>query len=86
MRRVLCQMAEEAAFFGDSVPPKLKIPFILRCAICLRAICYHISVYSNLNNFFLVMYFLYLDLLVFVYVRICMISPLIKFSSAYGIT
>ncbi|KAJ0091604.1 hypothetical protein Patl1_13349 [Pistacia atlantica] len=28
--RVLCQMAEEAAFFGDTVPPKLKIPFILR--------------------------------------------------------
>ncbi|KAJ0030015.1 hypothetical protein Pint_13282 [Pistacia integerrima] len=24
------QMAEEAAFFGDTVPPKLKIPFILR--------------------------------------------------------
>ncbi|XP_031275714.1 hexokinase-2-like [Pistacia vera] len=30
VRRVLCQMAEEAAFFGDTVPPKLKIPFILR--------------------------------------------------------
>ncbi|KAA8534937.1 hypothetical protein F0562_029847 [Nyssa sinensis] len=30
VRRVLYRMAEEAAFFGDSVPPKLKIPFILR--------------------------------------------------------
>lgn len=30
VRRVLCKMAEEAAFFGDTVPPKLKIPFILR--------------------------------------------------------
>ncbi|CAK9137052.1 unnamed protein product [Ilex paraguariensis] len=30
VRRVLCRMAEEAAFFGDTVPPKLKIPFILR--------------------------------------------------------
>ncbi|XP_044471186.1 hexokinase-1-like isoform X2 [Mangifera indica] len=30
VRRVLCHMAEEAAFFGDTVPPKLKIPFILR--------------------------------------------------------
>ncbi|XP_057977435.1 hexokinase-1-like [Malania oleifera] len=30
VRRVLCRMAEEAAFFGDIVPPKLKIPFILR--------------------------------------------------------
>ncbi|KAG7021894.1 Hexokinase-2 [Cucurbita argyrosperma subsp. argyrosperma] len=30
VRRVLCRMAEEAAFFGDVVPPKLKIPFILR--------------------------------------------------------
>ncbi|KAG6662157.1 hexokinase-1-like isoform X1 [Carya illinoinensis] len=30
VRRVLCRMAEEAAFFGDTVPPKLRIPFILR--------------------------------------------------------
>jgi hexokinase len=30
VRRVLCRMAEEAAFFGDTVPPKLSIPFILR--------------------------------------------------------
>ncbi|KAM7519458.1 hypothetical protein LguiB_018420 [Lonicera macranthoides] len=30
VRRVLCSMAEEASFFGDIVPPKLKIPFILR--------------------------------------------------------
>ncbi|KAL9443654.1 hypothetical protein AB3S75_016928 [Citrus x aurantiifolia] len=30
VRRVLCRMAEEANFFGDTVPPKLKIPFILR--------------------------------------------------------
>ncbi|CDP03250.1 unnamed protein product [Coffea canephora] len=30
VRRVLCRMAEEAAFFGDAVPPKLNIPFILR--------------------------------------------------------
>ncbi|KAJ8755812.1 hypothetical protein K2173_024357 [Erythroxylum novogranatense] len=30
VRRVLLRMAEEAAFFGDIVPPKLKIPFILR--------------------------------------------------------
>ncbi|KAK8581194.1 hypothetical protein V6N13_144234 [Hibiscus sabdariffa] len=29
VRRVLCRMAEEAAFFGDTVPPKLKKPFIL---------------------------------------------------------
>jgi hexokinase len=32
VRRVLCRMAEEADFFGDAVPPKLKIPFILRYA------------------------------------------------------
>lgn len=31
LRRVLYNMAEEAALFGDTVPPKLKIPFILRC-------------------------------------------------------
>ncbi|KAL6974464.1 hexokinase A [Sarracenia purpurea var. burkii] len=30
LRRVLLRMAEEAAFFGDTVPPKLKVPFILR--------------------------------------------------------
>ncbi|WCJ42568.1 hexokinase 1 [Euphorbia peplus] len=30
VRRVLLKMAEEAAFFGDVVPPKLQIPFILR--------------------------------------------------------
>ncbi|KAA8540347.1 hypothetical protein F0562_024734 [Nyssa sinensis] len=30
VRRVLCRMAEEAALFGDTVPPKLKVPFILR--------------------------------------------------------
>lgn len=30
VRRVLYKMAGEAAFFGDTVPPKLKIPFILR--------------------------------------------------------
>lgn len=35
VRRVLCRMAEEANFFGDTVPPKLKIPFILRCVFCV---------------------------------------------------
>jgi len=30
VRRVLLKMAEEAEFFGDTVPPKLKIPFIIR--------------------------------------------------------
>ncbi|CDO97969.1 unnamed protein product [Coffea canephora] len=30
LRRVLLRMAEEAAFFGDEVPPKLKTPFVLR--------------------------------------------------------
>ncbi|KAK4774926.1 hypothetical protein SAY86_009861 [Trapa natans] len=30
LRRVLLKIAEEAEFFGDSVPEKLKIPFILR--------------------------------------------------------
>lgn len=37
VRRVLCRMAEEANFFGDTVPPKLKIPFILRCLLCFCA-------------------------------------------------
>ncbi|XP_010267128.1 PREDICTED: hexokinase-1-like [Nelumbo nucifera] len=30
VRRVLLRMAEEAAFFGDTVPLKLTVPFILR--------------------------------------------------------
>lgn len=30
VRRVLLKMAEEAEFFGDTLPPKLKVPFILR--------------------------------------------------------
>ncbi|XP_062156306.1 hexokinase-1-like [Alnus glutinosa] len=30
VRRVLCRMAEEASIFGDTIPPKLKVPFILR--------------------------------------------------------
>ncbi|VVA99738.1 unnamed protein product [Arabis nemorensis] len=30
LRRVLLKMAEEAAFFGDTVPSKLRIPFIIR--------------------------------------------------------
>ncbi|CAH9063560.1 unnamed protein product [Cuscuta epithymum] len=30
LRRILLKLAEEAAFFGDEVPPKLKSPFILR--------------------------------------------------------
>ncbi|WJX54206.1 hexokinase A [Trifolium repens] len=30
VRRALLKMAEEAEFFGDTVPPKLKKPFILR--------------------------------------------------------
>ncbi|KAJ3702290.1 hypothetical protein LUZ61_005995 [Rhynchospora tenuis] len=30
VRRVLLKMAEEAELFGDTVPPKLRVPFILR--------------------------------------------------------
>ncbi|KAJ8750730.1 hypothetical protein K2173_015911 [Erythroxylum novogranatense] len=33
VRRVLLRMAEEADLFGDTVPPKLKIPFILRTPV-----------------------------------------------------
>ncbi|KAM1501404.1 hypothetical protein TB2_025948 [Malus domestica] len=33
VRRVLLKMAEEADFFGDVVPPKLKIPFVLRTPV-----------------------------------------------------
>ncbi|PON88533.1 Hexokinase [Trema orientale] len=30
VRRVLCRIAEEVSLFGDTVPPKLKVPFVLR--------------------------------------------------------
>ncbi|KAM1359628.1 hypothetical protein ACFX11_046604 [Malus domestica] len=30
VRRVLCRIAEEASLFGDTIPPKLKVPFNLR--------------------------------------------------------
>ncbi|KAG0492971.1 hypothetical protein HPP92_006369 [Vanilla planifolia] len=30
LRKVLLRLAEEASFFGDIVPPKLRVPFILR--------------------------------------------------------
>ncbi|KAL1804865.1 hypothetical protein ACET3Z_027933 [Daucus carota] len=33
VRRVLLRMAEEAALFGDIVPPKLRTPFILRTPV-----------------------------------------------------
>ncbi|KAF5176377.1 Hexokinase-1 [Thalictrum thalictroides] len=33
VRRVLLKMAEEAAFFGDTVPPKLSVPFVLRTPV-----------------------------------------------------
>uniref|UniRef100_A0A2N9IHT2 Phosphotransferase n=1 Tax=Fagus sylvatica TaxID=28930 RepID=A0A2N9IHT2_FAGSY len=36
VRRVLCRMAEEAAFFGDTVPPKLSIPFILSIGVIVK--------------------------------------------------
>ncbi|RYQ84410.1 hypothetical protein Ahy_B10g103719 [Arachis hypogaea] len=32
VRRALLKMVEEADFFGDTVPPKLRVPFILRYA------------------------------------------------------
>lgn len=35
VRRVLCKMAEEAFFFGETVPQKLKVPFILRYKLIL---------------------------------------------------
>lgn len=51
VRRVLCRMAEEVAFFGDTIPVKLKIPFILRYAlmITLRTLhCYPFSEHAEI--------------------------------------
>lgn len=33
VRRALYRIAEEASIFGDTVPPKLKVPFILRLSL-----------------------------------------------------
>lgn len=41
VRRVLCRMAEEAAIFGDTVPPKLKIPFILRYSAIIGMVYFY---------------------------------------------
>ena len=30
VRRILLQMAQEAALFGANIPPKLEIPYILK--------------------------------------------------------
>jgi hexokinase len=32
VRRILLKLAHEASLFGDVVPPKLELPFILRYA------------------------------------------------------
>lgn len=48
VRRVLCRMAEEAAFFGDTVPPKLKIPFILRCVFSGSDLSVIVVIFCNL--------------------------------------
>lgn len=48
VRRVLCRMAEEADFFGDTVPTKLKIPFILRCVFCACVLMSYPVILSHL--------------------------------------
>lgn len=37
--RVLLRLAEEAAFFGNEVPPNLKTPFVLRYSLKIPIIC-----------------------------------------------
>lgn len=37
VRRVLLRIAQEASLFGDVVPPRLEIPFILRYVLLVRA-------------------------------------------------
>ena len=33
VRRILLQMAQEAALFGDNIPPKLETPYILKYVV-----------------------------------------------------
>ncbi|XP_020260320.1 hexokinase-2-like, partial [Asparagus officinalis] len=46
VRRALLQMAEEAAFFGDAVPLKLRVPYVLRTPVVSAM---HHDMSSNLN-------------------------------------
>ncbi|CAN1286186.1 HXK1 [Linum perenne] len=53
VRRVLLKLAEEASFFGDIVPAKLKIPFVLRQSFlcCERTICHSSSHHCHVSGF-----------------------------------
>ena len=51
LRRVLLKMADEAAFFGDSVPPKLRIPFIIRFVNFFYIVYLLLGVSSVSSNF-----------------------------------
>ena len=44
VRRVLCRIAEEVSLFGDTVPPKLRIPFILRFVLLLSFIVFVVNI------------------------------------------
>lgn len=40
VRRILLQMAQEAALFGDNIPPKLEIPYILKYVVLVIVHCF----------------------------------------------
>lgn len=48
LRRVLLRMAEEASFFGDDVPPKLKIPFVLGYCM-IKLLCLSLPILRSSN-------------------------------------
>lgn len=72
VRRVLCRIADEAFLFGDTVPPKLKVPFILRflsklngyVAFAANVFCLHfpsslfLSLHSSISLFLFLIYLL----------------------------
>lgn len=50
LRRVLLRLAEEASFFGDEVPAKLKIPFVLRYST-KKPVCF-ILYYASFHSIY----------------------------------
>lgn len=45
--RILLKIAEDTTLFGEAVPPKLKMPFVLRYAV----FCHDITLSINIHNF-----------------------------------
>lgn len=61
VRRVLCRMAEEVAFFGDTTPVKLKTPFILRYALMITLRTLYAYPFSELAEIITILHDLFIN-------------------------